>query len=192
MKYYLAFRKFYQLAAKRMCRDCQRFLNEGSKILDLGCGSAIVAKEFQRFFKAEIFGLDIIDQRVEKIPFQIFDGINIPFADNYFDNTLISYVLHHVQNPIALLEEAKRVTKKRIFIYEDLPEGFLAKLRCQIHSTTFSHFFQKNEEKGTFKNEKEWKKIFEELRLKIIFEKKVSSFLSLAKKKLFILEKTEA
>lgn len=174
--YYQVFSPIYQLAAQKMCRDCQQFIKKNSKILDLGCGSAIVGKKFQKHFQAEILGVDIIDKRVEKIPFQLYNGRNLHFPDNCFDTVLISYVLHHAKDPKCLLKEAKRVTNDKIIIYEDLPEGFLSKIRCKIHGITFASFFQKNRETGNFKTENEWEKLFEDIGLVPIFKKKISNF----------------
>jgi len=172
MNYYSFFSGIYRLAAKRMCQDCKDFIKKGSKILDLGCGSGIVSNEFGKFFKADLLGIDITDQRIEKIRFQVFDGLKIPFPENYFDLTLINYVLHHTPDPVAILKEAKRISKK-IIIFEDLPEGFLAKLRCFFHQASYNLFFQKEKRKFNFKTKREWEMIFEEIGLKIVESKRV-------------------
>lgn len=182
--YYRFVSRIYKRAALKMCKTCQPFIKEGSKILDLGCGSAIVAKKFQEFFKGEILGIDISDKRVEKIPFKVYDGKDIPFPENCFDVTLISFVLHHVEDKKNLLKEAKRVTSGKIIIYEDLPEGFFSKLRCKIHGASFDKIF-KNPDKTSFKTEKEWEDIFKELGLNIFFKEKVNNFP--VKKELFVL-----
>jgi len=170
-----------------MCRDCQGFIKEGSKILDLGCGSGIAAKYFQDFFKAKVFGVDVRDNRLVKIPFKIIDGKNLPFENDSFDVVLINYVLHHCEDPESLLREAKRVAK-RIIIFEDLPEGFLAKLRCKIHQIIFPG----GKKIFNFKKRVEWQKIFEKLGLKIIAQDRVFtkfSWLDPIKRIRFVLEK---
>jgi ubiquinone/menaquinone biosynthesis C-methylase UbiE len=192
MSFHQIFSGFYRAAAKKMCQDCKDFVKEGSKVLDLGCGNGIVAREFQKFFKAEIFGIDIKDQRIEKIPFKIFDGFKIPFPEDYFDLVLICYVLHHAKDPVLLLKEAKRVSKK-IIIFEDLPEGFFAKLRCAFHQMSYNLFFEKEKKKFNFKKKREWEKIFEEIGMKKIFSKRVSAPIDLIDpvyRMLFVLEKT--
>jgi len=200
--YYRLFKSFYGMAAKRMCRDCENFIKKDSKILDLGCGSAIAGKEFKEFFRANIIGIDIKDRRVEKIPFQIFDGKTLPFPENSFDVVLINYVLHHSRDPIALLREAKRVTRDKIIIFEDLTEGCLSKLFCWLHGISFDKLFGnptktsfntelpkeakvKMRTKFSFASEKGWKKIFNNIGLKLIFQKRINNFP--VKKELFVL-----
>ena len=187
MIYYKFFSKIYKIGAKQMCQDCQDFIERGSNILDLGCGSGIVAKEFEKFFQAKVVGADIKDNRLVKIPFfKIKDNEELPFKDNSFDVVLISYVLHHSQNPEKILKEAKRVGKK-IIIFEDSPEGVLSKLRCKLHQITFFGGSRKN---FNFKKMKEWEKIFEKLKLKIIAKKRVFTkfnWLDPVKRILFVL-----
>jgi ubiquinone/menaquinone biosynthesis C-methylase UbiE len=169
--YYRIFSKIYEKAAKKMCLDCADFIDKGSKILDLGCGSGIVGSKFQEFFEASVTGIDIQDRRIKKIPFQIFDGLHIPFLDNSFDIVLISYVLHHAKDSETLLREAKRVSRGKIIIYEDLPEGFLSKLRCTLHQLSYNIF-----QKGSFwnfKTKKEWEELFQKIGLRIVSERKV-------------------
>lgn len=191
MIFYRVFAKFFDIASKIMCQECKNFIKKGEKILDLGCGCGIAGKNFRDFFQAEVIGADIKDQRVAKIPFQVMDGKNLPFQDNSFNTVLIAYVLHHAEEPMALLKEAKRVTNNKIIIFEDLSEGFLADMVCRIHGISFNYYFQKNGQKGKFLDEGGWKKIFSALGLRLIFEKRAINIniFNPVKKKLFVLEK---
>ena len=170
-----------------MCLECEEFIKNKSKILDIGCGSAIVSNTFQNFFDTEVIGVDVMDRRIFPIAFSLINGKKLNFPDNNFDNVLIAYTLHHSQDPVALLKEAKRVVRHRIFIYEDLPEDFLSKLVCYFHSFSFDKFFG-NKDKTTFKTEDEWLEIFKGLDLKLVHDKYVSLSFEPVKKKLFVLE----
>lgn len=171
-----------------MCQECEGFIKKRATILDLGCGSGIVGDEFKNFFDAELIGVDVKDMRVKKIPFRLIDGFNLPFDQNFFDIVLIIYVLHHARDPLKLLKEAKRVTKEKIIIYEDLKEGNFSNPFLRFHCLSFNTFFQKEKKaEFNFKNDKEWKETFENLNLRLIFEKKISNFP--VKKKLFVLSK---
>jgi len=92
--------------------------NEPINVLDLGCGKG-ESLDFFRFlnFKIEWFGVDIekspeVQSRTESNERLItFDGINIPFPDNYFDLIYCKQVFEHVKYPRDLLADVKRVLK---------------------------------------------------------------------------------
>lgn len=182
--YYRIFSKIYERAAIKMCQACQPFIEKGAKILDLGCGSAIIGNKFKEFFQADVIGVDIRDKKILPLPFEIIDGKNLPFPEKFFEAVLINYVLHHTENPTVLLKEAKRVSKDKIIIFEDLSEGFFPKLICKFHGSSFDIFFG-NPSKTSFKSEKEWERIFKESGLNVIFKKRINNFP--LKKELFIL-----
>lgn len=192
MKFHQFLAKIYQTAAKKMCEECQDFIKQGSQLLDIGCGSGIVIETFGNHFKAKVVGTDIEDNRVLPIAFRLIDNGNLPFPKNSFDAVLITYVLHHAQDPFKLLQEAKRVSRNKIIIYEDLPEGFLAKLRCWLHQITYNIFFQNSNQKFNFKTKKEWWQIFDELGLIVVKSKKASAKVDCfdpVKRNIFVLEK---
>ena len=168
-----------------MCKECRDFIQNDSKILDFGCGSGIIGKAFQEFFQADLLGVDIKDRRIYPIPFKLIDGKSLPFPENSFDVVLINYVLHHSRDPVALLSEAKRVTRDKIIISEDLAEGCLSKLVCWLHGISFDKLFG-NPTKTSFNSEKGWEKIFKGLGLNVIFKEIRHTFP--VKKELFVLE----
>ncbi len=175
-----------------MAADCAPFVKKGTRFLDLGCGSGIISREFEKKFGLDLVGVDIIDNRIIPIKFQLYDGKTLPFDDGGFDTVLISYVLHHANEPVRLLKEAKRVLKAggRIIVFEDLYQGSFAKLICGIHGGTYGALFERGKGKGVcnFKTEKQWEDIFRALGLKPIFGKRVSTRLNPVNKHLFILE----
>ena len=190
MQFHRVFTSLYKKAALKMCRDCVDFINKGDNILDLGCGSGIVAETFGEFFESSILGIDIRDSRIIPIPFKLIEGANFPFGSLSFDVILISYVLHHASNQEELLKEAKRVAK-RIIVFEDLPDGFWSKLRCFFHGVSYNSLFQKKDQKFHFRTRKGWEELFERLDLKILTAKRVSNLIKIidpVKNILFVLE----
>ncbi len=175
-----------------MQRDCRDFIQEGDKIIDLGCGSGIIGEAFREIFNVDLVGVDIRDDRVVDLPFQIVDGQNLDFGDDEFDVCLISYVLHHVDDPLLLLEEARRVCKGRIIIYEDLPEGLLPRLRCRFHLFLTCFLTGVFDLEFRFKTQHEWEKAFDELGLRVFAKKRVHKFsdcLDPGKRIFYVLEK---
>lgn len=86
--------------------------NIKGRILDVGCGS----KPYQNEFKnaVQYIGLDIEtsghNHKNENIDVY-YDGINIPFPDEYFDSVVCFEVLEHTFQPGILLKEINRVLK---------------------------------------------------------------------------------
>lgn len=56
-------------------------------------------------------------QLAESLAFVSCDGIDLPFGDAAFDGVMLFAAFHHFAEPLALLEEAKRVTARDGFIY---------------------------------------------------------------------------
>ena len=79
--------------------------------LDIGCGS----KPYMNMFLTDKYiGMDIeiSGHNHEYSPVDIFyDGITIPFENDYFDSIVCFEVLEHVFNPDNFLKEANRVLK---------------------------------------------------------------------------------
>jgi len=190
MTFHQIFSKIYKGAAQRMCLDCDEFINRGDRILDFGCGSGIITKAFQQHFNSEVVGADIKDSRTTDIPFKLIKNNKIDFNDLKFDVILISYVLHHTKDPGAILKQIKRMGK-RIIVYEDLPEGFFAKMACFFHEISYKLLFQRVDYRFSFKTEKEWRELFNKIGLRIVAFKKPKTkfnFLDPVKRVLFVLE----
>jgi len=161
-----------------MCLECSSFISIGSKILDLGCGPGIVSKEFEKFFQADLIGVDINDKRLTDINFKkVISGRNLPFRNNSFDVILITYVLHHAKDPIFLLKEASRVLKNNktsyIIVYEDVFGGFFSKIVCNLHRFFYNKCYNLKG-KGIFKTEEKWLDLFKQLGLEVVSKKRVS------------------
>ena len=53
-------------------------------------------------------------------PYVVYDGAHLPFADGAFDTTLILLALHHCDDPEGVLDEALRVTRRRLIVMESV------------------------------------------------------------------------
>jgi SAM-dependent methyltransferase len=111
-----------------------RKLGGYAKVLDVGCGdgkidSLIMQKSERQFGRGclEIFGVDVLVRDATYIPVLEFDGNVLPFKDDEFDAVTFIDVLHHIDDPINILFEAKRVSKNAIIIKDHFREGLFAK-----------------------------------------------------------------
>jgi len=100
---------------------------KSGKILDVGCGTGLLAIEFAKNLSGvEIIGLDLSDvalevgrenirksEVIERISFKKGDAEDIPFEDNTFNLVISSNTLHLIMNPIKMFNEIHRVLKPK-------------------------------------------------------------------------------
>lgn len=87
------------------------------RILDIGCGDGTISKMILENKKnVSIEGIDVFARETCAIPFKMFDGKTIPFANNEYDATMFVDVLHHTTNIKELLAEAARVSGQYIIL----------------------------------------------------------------------------
>jgi len=96
-------------------------VKENEKWLDLGCGM----KPFESSFNgAHYIGIDVAQSGAEeemKDADLYFNGIDIPFPDNYFNGILCTQVLEHAINSDSLIRECYRVLRVNGTIVVSVP-----------------------------------------------------------------------
>jgi len=117
----------------------QSYVAPGDTVLDVGCGEGYVGAELAEQ-GAKVALTDIVDvRRLRDLPFQFFDGRELPFGDRQFDVVMLNFVLHHVPNDLktTLLGEAARVSRRHVFILEDTPRNAIDRLLSDRHGRSF-------------------------------------------------------
>lgn len=95
------------------------FVTAGQRVLDFGAGRGDFLKVVGKDLGVEIIGIDIIDYTDEDVDVLMFDGATIPLPDKSVDVGLAAFVLHHIPDQTAAMQELIRVCRKRIVIFED-------------------------------------------------------------------------
>lgn len=101
----------------RVARALARLIGRAESLLDVGCGDGTIALAIARDVGAtRVAGVDIKvrpEVAIEALP---YDGRVLPFPDGAFEAVVISDVLHHCEDPPAVLREALRVAKRVVAI----------------------------------------------------------------------------
>jgi GT2 family glycosyltransferase len=89
----------------------------GKKILDIGCSDGLVCDLLLNEDPESVDGIDIMETvgenyRNEKITYHRMDASDLMFQDDSFDLAFSIATLEHCKDPLRVLNEMKRVTKK--------------------------------------------------------------------------------
>lgn len=149
------------------------YLKGCSKIIDIGCGDGYISYILTQNSK-EVVPVDIhnITDKSLKLNITEYDGQTLPFTHKQFDCALLLMVLHHVENPMKLVDEVARICK-RILVIEDIHSGMISglyKLIDGLQNSPPIPIWQ------SYKSENEWIKLFREKRYKIQSKKRYRDF----------------
>jgi ubiquinone/menaquinone biosynthesis C-methylase UbiE len=109
----------------KMCyRKIRPLLNlqDGTKLLDVGCGTGSLLKELSRSGKElNLYGIDLSPEMINAARVKLKDekrvelyeksAADLPFESNYFDYVVCMNSLHHHADPKQSLTEMTRVLK---------------------------------------------------------------------------------
>ena len=100
-------------------------------LLDVGCGDGRLAEALKKRSPGlSVQGTETLLWPVGRpaIPYTLFDGLRLPFADGSFDACLLIDVLHHSRAPESLLAEAARVARCSVIVKDHDTRGPLDSL----------------------------------------------------------------
>lgn len=93
---------------------CRAHIPAAGRVLELGPGGGGQTSEFLTGIAGSVTGLDV-DPEARKNPFlreiHIYDGTTFPLPDNSFDAVVSDYAMEHVEDPLPVLSEIRRVLK---------------------------------------------------------------------------------
>jgi ubiquinone/menaquinone biosynthesis C-methylase UbiE len=97
---------------------------EARTALDVGTGSGLFAEAFARRGLV-VSGVDANPQMLPAAKKYVPEGDfhpataeKLPFADAAFDLVFLGHVLHETDRPLQALKEARRVSRRRVAVYE--------------------------------------------------------------------------
>jgi SAM-dependent methyltransferase len=120
-------------------------------VLDVACEPGLLVCAFARVVRHSS-GIDITpamqsEQGLQNVSWQLGDVESLPFSDGHFSIVSSRFALHHLQNPLAVLKEMRRVCAPggRVVVADSSPaadkaEAFnaLERLRDPSHVRAFS------------------------------------------------------
>lgn len=133
-------------------------LAEASNVLDVGCGSGVVADILRRRLRLDLTCADTARHLKRDLIFvPIKAGQDLPFGDLAFDTAMLNDVLHHVTDQKYLIDRALRVAS-RVLIFEVEPGRLLRLFDRLINLLHYGGL----PAPGTYRTAQGWRKFLSE------------------------------
>lgn len=181
----------------------------GKNFLDLGGGDGRTAQRAKNELRGkgkdiEVHVADVLDypDRVRDIAYTRMEGTKAPFDDNFFDTVFLGTVYHHVgkdlDDPLKLVDESIRITKRRLVVIESIYQNPQERLYTMWIDWWYNRvlYFDKNPGNKVnvpfnFRTPKGWARVFKQRGMKIIknVDLKIFQILNPEHHWLFVLEK---
>jgi ubiquinone/menaquinone biosynthesis C-methylase UbiE len=120
------------------CRKEILKIVKNSKVLEVGCGRGLLAKQLAKKNKVtacDIVVPDYLKNSTDKVKYVEANIDSLPFKNNSFDVVISTHTLEHVQNIDIAINELRRVAKTMIIIV--VPRQRPYKYTFSLHT----HFF---------------------------------------------------
>lgn len=154
----------YETKARKVEQHARKFI--AGNVIDVGAGRCLIGREVEKNSKSRVTSVDVIDLNETDLELVLYDGKTLPYKDNSFDTALIAYVLHHCDDPVAVLKEAVRVCKGNIILFEDIDVDIIERVADFVANKIFNH--KDINMTYNFKSRKEWLEIFKNLGLEVV------------------------
>jgi ubiquinone/menaquinone biosynthesis C-methylase UbiE len=93
-------------------------IQTGMKVLDLGCGTGNLSTQLSECVSIQAIGIDQSFEMLKKATAKALrvlcadaDESPLPFKNNSFDIVIGAYVIHHIQNRMALIKDCFRILR---------------------------------------------------------------------------------
>ncbi len=95
-----------------------------TSLLDVGCGDGWLASLVGRARpELTVSGMDVLVREGTHIPVAGFDGYKLPCEAGSWDAVMMVDVLHHTEDPLVLLREAARVSRRWVLLKDHHLQG---------------------------------------------------------------------
>ncbi len=184
--------------ARRKWRWVAPYLDRPTTLLDLGAGEGFVG-EAAAADGAAVTLADVVDFNRTDLPLVRYElapvhvmGHRLPLPDDQFDATLLVFVLHHAEDPAAVLREARRVTHGRVAVVESVAETawdrwWLPRADRLANRLRSGGAMAEQEEHLRFRSAADWRAWFEAAGFRVVSEERRGRWLH--RQHLFVLEK---
>jgi SAM-dependent methyltransferase len=119
---------------RQISKHISKLIPEGAvSVLDVGAGTGEMAQAVNSYRpELNVSGVDVYIRPKTFVPVIKYDGNTLPFDDGSFDVVMTVDVLHHCDDPIAVLKECARVSKRWVIIKDHVSNNWFDNKRLRF------------------------------------------------------------
>lgn len=129
-------RPIYQHRLGVLVREIAGALRPEDRVLDVGCGNGTLGKAIMDApgcpAGVVVEGLERVVRGGEPIRVIGYDGVTMPLPDKSYDAVIVADVLHHEEQPLRLLRECVRVSRRLVVIKDHKITGPVTRARVSL------------------------------------------------------------
>jgi SAM-dependent methyltransferase len=132
------------------------------EVIDVGSGDGYLGAVLQTFRpRTRVTGVETQVRALTRPGFEpiVFDGRHLPFEDRSFDVAILSNVLHHADDQMALFGETCRVTRDRVIIKDHLARHLLDHWKLALLDVLGNRRFGADT-RGEYRSRAQWSAMF--------------------------------
>ena len=115
-------------------------IKNGSKVLDLGCASGVMADNVRKLYEADVTGVDFAHERIQigkeerpKVKYILKDiHTYVEVTNDRYDLIMLFDTLEHLEDPKKLVDNAKKILAKNGKILAVTPLNFPYEAHIQV------------------------------------------------------------
>jgi SAM-dependent methyltransferase len=122
---------YQRIHGSKILSFCSNFVNDGDKVLDIGCACGGILFLFQKFKNCDVYGIEPNIEHAEYVRNNLKIEIKTDYFEkaeypkNFFDLIILTQTLNHLYNPVECLEKIRELLKSdgKLFIeVQNFPE----------------------------------------------------------------------
>jgi ubiquinone/menaquinone biosynthesis C-methylase UbiE len=109
-------------------KKTSQWIRPGERVLNLGAGDCRLDLLLKNRAGCDMVPVDVESHNETTLALTLYDGKSLPFSDQSVDVVLLLWVLHHAEDPRAVLSEAHRVARRAVIVFEDRNDSVMDRM----------------------------------------------------------------
>ena len=173
--------------ARRKADHLRRLISssgiQASSLLDVGSAEGYVMNRYVARYGGTAHLIDVEDRNMTSLPYDVYDGVRLPYCDMQFDVAVLYFVAHHASDAKGVISECLRCARVVVVVestftttYElrwlKRADNLANRLRMSGRTQRRDEIHQHRSEVPHFRTAAQWRELFGAMELNVLLEER--------------------